>query len=152
MEFLTINLDLEYIKGNLTPIHKINPIITHLLCADDILIMAKANILNAERIRHTLHSLKCFTGLDVNESTVYFSKGAKQKQQIADILKVCIGSLPVLYLGIPLSDNILKARDFECLIDKINKKFNHWNSKLINISGPIELVKIVIYPMIQFWL
>lgn len=43
MEFLTINLDLENIKGTLSPIHKINPIIAHLLYADDIFIMAKAN-------------------------------------------------------------------------------------------------------------
>lgn len=58
----------------------------------------------------------------------------------------------MVHLGIPLSNNKLKARDFRCLIDKINKKFNHWNIRLLNSSGRIEPVKTVIYPMIQFWI
>lgn len=80
------------------------------------------------------------------------SKGAQSKQQIADCLNIKIGNLPVLYLGVPLSNNMLKARDFGYLIDKINKKINHKSSKLLNISGRVELIKTVILPMIQFWL
>lgn len=123
MEFLSINLHLEYIKGNLSLIHNINPIITHLLYVDDILIMAKANISSADCIMHTFHNLKVFTGLDINEnkSIVYFSKESKNKKQIADFLKINTGNSPTTYLGIPLSNNILKTRYFGCLIDKINK-------------------------------
>lgn len=92
---------------------------------------------NFECITNTLHKLKHFTGLNVNEnkSTFYFSKGATKKQQIVDILNVSVGNLPLMYLDISLSNNVLKARDFRRLIDKINKKIKHWSNKLLNISG-----------------
>lgn len=47
---------------------KIDPMITHLLYADDILIMAKAAKENAECILHTFQLLKNLTGLDLNEN------------------------------------------------------------------------------------
>lgn len=71
---------------------------------------------------------------------------------MTSFLNISIGSLPVMYLGIPLSNNKLKARDFGPLIENIHKKFNHWKNKLLNVSGRIELVNIVIHPMIQLWI
>lgn len=55
-------------------------------------------------------------------------------------------------LGIPFSNNKLKTRDFGWLIKKINKKFSHWHIRFLNISGRVELIKTVIYPMLHFWL
>lgn len=83
MEFLKINLNLEYLKGNFTPIYKMNPMITHLLYADNILIMAKANIRNAESIMHIVQNMKCLIDLDVNEnqSTVFLVKGLKMSNR-----------------------------------------------------------------------
>lgn len=74
LEFLSINLEMEFLKGNITPIYNIEPIITHLLCADDILILAKATKENAECIMQIFQSLKTFTGLDLNQnkSTLFF--------------------------------------------------------------------------------
>lgn len=85
-------------------------------------------------------------------SPPFFSKGTNDKHQIADILKINIGTLPMMYLGIPLSNNKLKTRDFGYLIDKKIKKISHWNSKMLNISVRIEFVKTVIHPVVQFWL
>lgn len=68
MEFLIINLEVEHLKGDITPSYKIDPMITHLLYADDILIMAKAAKENAECILHTFQLLKSLTGLDLNEN------------------------------------------------------------------------------------
>lgn len=84
MEFLTVCLDVEYLKGNLSPIYNIDSIITHLLYVDDILIMAKATKKNAECILHTFQLLKSPTGLSLNEdkSTLFFSKGANNKSRL----------------------------------------------------------------------
>lgn len=114
MEFLTINLDMEYLKGNISPYTYV----------DDILILTKETIENAKSIHSTVQVLNTFTGLDINEnkSTMFFSKGANNKQLISYILNIKCGSLPIIYLGIPLSSNKLKARDYGWLIDKINKK------------------------------
>lgn len=80
-KFLTINLDVELMKGNINPIYKVEPMITHLLYADDILIMAKATTKNAECILNVFRDLKLAAGLNLNEnkSTLFFRKGAKNK-------------------------------------------------------------------------
>lgn len=82
---------------------------------------------NNESIKIILQDLKTLYGLEfnANKSTLFFSKGASNKQHIADSLNINIGNLPTLYLDIPLSNNILKAMDFGWLMDKINKKSNH---------------------------
>lgn len=115
--------------------------------------MANGTKKNAECILHIFQIVKFSAGLDLNEnkSALFFSKGGNHKQQIADILNITIGNIPVIYLGIPLF-NKLKAKDFGDLIDKINKKISQWNSEMHNTSGKIELVKTVIHPMVQFWL
>lgn len=154
MEFLTLKLDIDFLKGNISPIYQAEPIITHLLYADDILIMAKATKGNAEIIYHILQDMKFYSGLELNteKSKIFFSKGAKFKQEIADIIKFKVDNLPIIYLGIPLSNISLKSRDFGWLIDKINKKFNHWQTRVLNIAGRAELIKSVIHPMLLFWL
>ena len=126
MEFLTILLDIEFYEENLMPIYKTDPMVTHLLYADDILIMTKACDKSAYAISSVMQRMHYLTGLEMNEnkSCLYFSKGARNKQSIMDIIKIKSGHLPIIYLGIPLSHNKLKARDFGHLIDKINKK-NH---------------------------
>lgn len=140
MEFLTIQLDMDLLKGNFIPIYNVELMITHLLYADDILIPDKSTIGNAQSIQKTFQLLHEVTGLALNEnkSNIYFSKGANNKKQITDKLNISMGSLPVVYLGIPLSNSKLKPRDFGWLIGKIKKKFNHWYSKLLNISGRVN--------------
>lgn len=151
MEYFSILLELEHILGNLLPIHRTEPIINHLLYDDDILIMYKAIVDNAHSIKKAIPLLDLNSGLSMNEqkSILFFSKGTKNKDLIASIINVKLGTLPIIYLGIPLSHNKLKCRGFGPLINKINKKFNHWSSRHPNISGRIELVKVVIYPILK---
>lgn len=114
---------MEHTKGNIAPIYKTKPLIIHLIYVDDILIMVKATRENAECIRHIFHNLRILSGLDLNENklTLFFNKGANHKQFITDILNFNIENLPMIYLGIPMSNTKLKTRDFGFLIDKINK-------------------------------
>lgn len=74
MEFLSISLDVEYIKGNITPIYNIEPMITHLLYADDILILTKATTENSKSIQQVFQMLNELTGLNLNENkpTLHF--------------------------------------------------------------------------------
>lgn len=87
MEFLSINFEMEYVKGNITPIYKIEPMVTHLLYANDILIMAKFTTKMLIAFSTYSQNLRSRTGLGLNEykSILFCSKGAKDKQQIADI-------------------------------------------------------------------
>lgn len=117
-------LDMGQLKDKLTPIYQVEPIITHLLHADNILIRSKATKESAHAINRTMQMMQQVASLMLsdNKSNIVFSKGARYRQDISDIIKVKPANLPIVYLGIPLSQSKLKARDFGLLIDKINKK------------------------------
>lgn len=153
MEYLSILLYLEYLNGNLTPVYLVEPQVTHLLYANDILIMAKATKDGAQAINRSMQMMQINAGLVMNEnkSSMFFSKGTKDRQVINEIINVKNENLPIIHLGIPFLHNKLKAIDYGPLIDKINKTFSRWRSKQLNISERIELIKAVIF-LITFWM
>lgn len=83
MEFMTINLDMEFFKCNIKPIYQTEPLITHLIYADDILILTKATIENAKCIKHVFQDLNNIAGLELNskKSMLFLSKGATNKNK-----------------------------------------------------------------------
>ena len=62
------------------------------------------------------------------------------KQNIFNIMGIKEGSLPVKYLGIPLSVNQLKCTDFRPLIEKVRESIMGWATKNLSYAGKIELV------------
>jgi len=63
---------------------------------------------------------------------------------LAATIGVPLGHLPIKYLGLPLSQNYLKAKDFTPLLDKFKMKVEGWMSKLLSFAGRVELVKTVL--------
>ncbi|XP_020263024.1 uncharacterized protein LOC109839002 [Asparagus officinalis] len=61
------------------------------------------------------------------------------------------GSLPVKYLGLPLSISYPKAKDFLPLIDKVRKKIEGWMTYSLSFAGRIELIKSVLFSTIAYW-
>lgn len=59
--------------------------------------------------------------MNYNKSNLFFSKGAGNKHIVAEIIKVDIDNLPIMCLGIPLSHNKLKARNFRPLMTKLTR-------------------------------
>ena len=60
------------------------------------------------------------TRLSITRGRVNFflSKGCKDKEKLVDLIHIPIGCSPDKYLGLPLSQNYLKAKDCIALIDK----------------------------------
>jgi hypothetical protein len=154
MEYFSIQMELEQIRGNLRPVNRISPSITHLLYADDLLIFMNADINSVQSLAKILEKMENIAGLQINESKskAYFSKNCANKGEILQILKINEGQLPVKYLGLPLSTNQLSAKDCSKLIDIIQNKIENWSSRLLSIAGRLELVHTVITAIIMFWI
>jgi len=67
-----------------------------------------------------LQSFASYTGLSINKSKskLYFSNSSKNKQKLSNIIGIQEGTLPVRYLGIPLSLDYLKAKHYSTLLDR----------------------------------
>ena len=88
-----------------------------------------------------LESLATNTGLAINKekSKVFFSKGTKNKQEFRTTIGEAEGKLPIKYLGIPLSANYLKARNYTSLIDKCRNRIERWNTSSLSLSHSLSL-------------
>ena len=53
-------------------------------------------------------------------------------------------SLPTIYLGIPLGVNPRRKEAWVLILDRIKKKLNSWNLKLLSIAGRLTLIKVVL--------
>lgn len=67
MEYLSLLMEDGVSLGNLSPLTKIIPMVTHLLYADDVMFFLEASIQNANEIQHILHVFGETTGLHINK-------------------------------------------------------------------------------------
>ncbi|XP_059668736.1 uncharacterized protein LOC132313810 [Cornus florida] len=132
---------------------KANSICCHTFFADDLLITCKASVTNTRILTHIFKVFGDAAGLRINyqKSSVIFSKFARRKRLILNMLQCKEDVFPFKYLGLPLSS--IGFRKFHCnaLTDKISKKLSHWSTKLLSTVGKTELIKSVITPTCLYW-
>jgi hypothetical protein len=94
------------------------------------------------------------SGLNINisKSSIYFGGVTDRLQQsiLADT-GFSIGVFPFRYLGVPLSPHRLLASQYSPLIHKLEAAIQGWLGKHLSYSGRLELIKSVLYGMVQFW-
>ncbi|KAL0278057.1 UNVERIFIED_CONTAM: polyprotein [Sesamum radiatum] len=86
------------------------------------------------------------------KSQIFFSRAVQQeRQQILDYLGFQEGSLPVRYLGIPLTSSRLTIADCRPLIDKVDARLAGWNNQILSYAGRLQLIKSVLTTLHTFW-
>ena len=128
--------------------------VSHLLFADDMLVHCKGDRKSAAGLNNALHKFHLNTGLAINKqkSKAFFSKGCRDKEDIASILKVQPGCLPIKYSGLPLTSIYPKARHFSSLIDKVRSKVDAWQLALLSFTERSELIKSVLHNTVSYWI
>ncbi|KAL0286732.1 UNVERIFIED_CONTAM: hypothetical protein Sradi_7141400 [Sesamum radiatum] len=125
------------------------------LCfADDILLFCKADIPSVKVLTETLSEFATFSGLKVNpaKSQIIFSRAVQQqRQQLLDCVGFQEGSLPIKYLGIPLTSSRLTIADCRPLIDKVDTRLAGWNHQNLSYAGRIQLIKSVLSTLHTYW-
>jgi len=61
------------------------------------------------------------------------------------------GSFPFRYLGVPLSPHKLLASQFSPFLHKLEAAIQVWVGKHLTYASRLELIKSVLYGMVQFW-
>ncbi|XP_059629952.1 uncharacterized protein LOC132272900 [Cornus florida] len=125
----------------------------HTFFADDLLITCKASVSNARTLKHIFKIFGDAAGLHINyqKSSVIFSKFARRKRSILNMLQCKDDVFPFKYLGLPLSSTGFRKFHCNALIDKISKKLSHWSTKLLCTAGKAKLIKSVITLTCLYW-
>ncbi|KAK8939158.1 hypothetical protein KSP39_PZI011122 [Platanthera zijinensis] len=131
------------------------PRISHLLYADDILLVGAASLTALGAIRSTLGNYCKWTGqcINLSKSMVLFSKATPSWK--ADWIARSLGFQQVtemLYLGVKLAMRKLRAVDFSDLLIRIQSKVRAWGNRHLSLAGRATLITSALLPSAQFQL
>lgn len=110
---------------------------SHILFADDLILMSKATLKNARVIKRVIDSFCTHSGLNLNlaKFKVYFSRtgGASLKWAISDTLGFGQTLNLGKYLGVYLRHGRLSRADSGRLIDKVTTRYAGWKKKFLRL-------------------
>lgn len=112
-----------------------SPIISHLLFADDSLILMQANDGNANSLKRILDDYCAASGQMVSaaKSSIYFSPNTDvdDKVVVCQILDIMTESLSDKYVGLPSMIGVDRVDCFKHLIERIQKLVNGWKERTL---------------------
>ena len=105
-------------------------------------------------LSHALELFAASSGLCANTSnSAIFIAGVptSTKNHIAQPLDIPLGSLPVRYLGVPLTSKKISVADCEVLVDKMTARIRTWSSKSLSCATRLQLVSAVLMSINSYW-
>ncbi|KAI0491496.1 hypothetical protein KFK09_025756 [Dendrobium nobile] len=135
-------------------IHCKNVHISHLMYADDLLVVGKSSIHNARQLNQCLQTFGAFSGLHINsnKSAIIFSHQNVENQLICEELGIINVNHHLTYLGIPISVKRLKISHFQPLLSRISALLAGWKNKFLSFAGRVQFLKFTISNTIAYWI
>lgn len=127
--------------------------ISHLMFADDVMVFFDGTSNSLHGITECLDDFASWSGLQINSTkTELFTAGLDHTESSAIVAYgFPHGALPIRYLGLPLMSRKLKISEYAPLIIKITTSFLAWSVKLLSFAGRLQLLRTVIFGLINFW-
>lgn len=123
------------------------PVVHHLLFADDSLLFARESNSDCSHIQEVLRDYELAYGQKVNfgKSNIVFSKNvlASNQLRLASLLGVEIVIGHEKYLGLSTYIGRAKTEAFTYLKDRLSKRLNDWQGKLLSTAGRDILIRVV---------
>jgi hypothetical protein len=154
-EVLSRNISKLVSDGQLLPLHgpKNAYAPSHCLYADDVLVFCNGRLSNLIALKNLFTRYAMASGQVVNasKSTIYAGSIPQARVlQIALFLGFSIGTLPFIYLGVPIFKGKPKAIFLQHIADKIKTKLAAWKASLLSIAGRVQLVISVVQSMLVY--
>lgn len=73
------------------------------------------------------------------------------QNQLAAIVGIHLGSLPVKYLGVPPSCRKLFVSNCQALLDKITIRITYWATRYLSYIGRLQLIDSVLSSLYGYW-
>ena len=125
-----------------------SPSLTHLLFADDSLLFCRSNMEECQKVLDVLQIYEMSSGQQINKAkkTVFFSKSTKEDQR--DVIKNMLGVTEIQhyekYLGLPSLVGRNKKSSFNYIKERVWRKLQGWEKKLLSQVGREVLIKAVV--------
>ena len=128
--------------------------LTHLCFANDLMVFVEGSKAFIEGALAVFDEFAVWSGLKISieKSTIYMAGvSAEEKSRILTNFPLAEGTLHVRYLGLPLMTQGMKKQDYQPLVEKIRCRINTWTSRFLSYAGRLQLIKVVIMSIVNFW-
>lgn len=140
-EMLELAKEGGHIQG-LVP-HLVQGGLTHLQYADDTILFMELSDSNILIVKFLLYCYEAMSGMKINyQKSEVIVVGAEEgeSKRVADLFNCQVGSLPIKYLGLPVSDKKLTATDLRSPVNKIEKRLATGNVTTCLMEGDLSLL------------
>jgi len=129
--------------------------LSHLQFAEDTLIIGYKSWLNVRSMQAVLLLFEQVSGLKVN-----FHKSMITGVNVSDswlyeaamVLNCRVGSLPFVYLGLPIGGDSRKLDFWRPILNNITSRLSNWNCKFLSFGGRLILLKSVLSSLPVYFL
>lgn len=128
--------------------------LTHMCFSDDLLIFTEGSLSSIQKVLQILREFEMQSGLAISvQKSRFFSSGLSQAEveAIQASTGMIQGSLPIMYLGVPLCTKKLSLANCEMLIQIVKQRLSSWSVKSLSFAGRLLLIKTVITCITNFW-
>lgn len=126
----------------------------HLVFADDLMMFCKGDMKSIMILRQGLDFFSSSSGLFANNSkSGIFLAGVSEefKRQVTTFLDFTFESLPIKYLGMPLTTKRYTVADCEYLVDKMTSRIPSWFAKKLTYTARLQLVNSILMSISNYW-
>lgn len=105
--------------------------------ADDLMVFTTGGLEDLRIVKLILLVFEGLSGLVTNFSKTLFSSklGTIPDDTAANTLSCAVGSLPVMYMGLPISGRRPRKQDWEGLILKVKQRLSSWKVRHLSLGG-----------------
>ncbi|GJY96181.1 hypothetical protein Tco_0512542 [Tanacetum coccineum] len=121
--------------------------VSHLLFADDVLLLGEWSSMNISNVVNILNCFYKVSGLKLNlhKSNLYgVGVDLTEVSNLALVTGCQAKCLPFSYLGLPVGSNMARINSWVPIVDKFIKRLSRWKSSLLSIGGRSTLITSVL--------
>jgi hypothetical protein len=129
--------------------------ISHLQYADDTLLIGDDSVENIWCMKAILRWFELMSGLKVNfsKSKLYgINVESGLLSVAAKFLNCLLGSMPFMYLGLPVGANPRKEETWKPVVESLKNRLFSWQNRYISFGGRVTLINSVLASLPIFYL
>ncbi|KAJ9709801.1 hypothetical protein PVL29_001319 [Vitis rotundifolia] len=118
--------------------------VSHLQFADDTIFFSNSREEELQTLKSLLLVFGHISGLKVNldKSNIYgINLDQNHLYRLAEMLDCKVSSWPILYLGLPLGENLKACGFWDPVVERISKRLDGWQKAYLSFGGRITLIQ-----------